>query len=135
KTKPAADFETLHAVIANRYDVLSRYAKSLKRVYHEELERFGHWSKEAQALKALKRGLLKVQALSDAEKARLAEALKDSKVLATAVTMRNELSAIWERSTASKDELLGQLQDWCRRAEASGIAPLVDFSRRLRSYA
>ncbi|HKY36390.1 MAG TPA: hypothetical protein VJN18_10650, partial [Polyangiaceae bacterium] len=25
--KPAADFDTLHAVIANRYDVLSRYAK------------------------------------------------------------------------------------------------------------
>jgi stearoyl-CoA desaturase (Delta-9 desaturase) len=31
--KPMADLDTLHAVIANRYDVLSRYAKSLKRMY------------------------------------------------------------------------------------------------------
>jgi stearoyl-CoA desaturase (Delta-9 desaturase) len=27
-----------------------------------------------------------------------------------------------------------QLQDWCLRAEATGIAPLVAFSRRLRTY-
>src|SRR5262252_2176096 len=35
--KAAADLETLHAVIANRYDVLSRYAKSIKQTYAEEL--------------------------------------------------------------------------------------------------
>jgi AcrR family transcriptional regulator len=35
----------------------------------------------------------------------------------------------------SKEQLLRQLQDWCRRAEASGVAPLVAFSERLRSYA
>jgi len=133
--KPAADFETLHAVIANRYDVLSRYGKSLKRLYVLELERLGHWSKEAEALKPLKRALLKVQQHSETEKARLAEALKDSKVLATALAMRHELSALWDRSSASKEQLLRQLQDWCRRAEASGIAPLADFSQRLRSYA
>jgi stearoyl-CoA desaturase (delta-9 desaturase) len=49
--------------------------------------------------------------------------------------MRQDLGAIWERSTASKEQLLRQLQDWCHRAETSGVASLVDFSRRLRSYA
>src|SRR5688500_6515099 len=49
--------------------------------------------------------------------------------------MRHELAALWDRSSASKEQLLRQLQDWCRRADASGIAPLVDFSQRLRSYA
>ena len=49
--------------------------------------------------------------------------------------MRDELAALWERSSASKEQLLRQLQDWCQRAEASGIAPLVDFSHRLRCYA
>jgi stearoyl-CoA desaturase (delta-9 desaturase) len=49
--------------------------------------------------------------------------------------MRNELAKLWERSSASKEQLLRQLQDWCHRAEASGIASLVDFSQRLRSYA
>jgi stearoyl-CoA desaturase (delta-9 desaturase) len=134
--KPAADFDTLHAVIANRYDVLSRYAKSIKQTYRAELERLAHWSPtDAAALKSLKQALLRVQELSEHERARLAEALKNSRALATLVAMRHELAALWERSNASKEQLLRQLQDWCRRAETSGIAPLQDFSRRLRRYA
>jgi stearoyl-CoA desaturase (delta-9 desaturase) len=134
--KPAADLDTLHAVITNRYDVLSRYAKSVKKTYHEELERLRHWSPgDAQALKSLKRALLRVQELSEAERTRLVEALKNSRALATVVAMSHELAALWERSSASKEQLLRQLQDWCHRAESSGIVPLQDFSRRLRCYA
>jgi stearoyl-CoA desaturase (delta-9 desaturase) len=134
--KAAADLETLHAVIANRYDVLSRYATSIRRTYAEELERLRHWSpREAEVLRSLKRVLLRGQAVAGAESARLAEALKNSRALATVIAMRHELAALWDRSSASKEQLLRQLQDWCRRAEASGIAPLVDFSQRLRSYA
>jgi len=134
--KPAADLDTLHAVISNRYDVLSRYAKSIKKTYHEEVQRLAHWSPgDAEALKSLKRALLRVQELSEAERVRLTEALKNSRALATVVAMSHELTALWERSNASKEQLLRQLQDWCHRAESSGIAPLQDFSRRLRCYA
>ncbi|MGH8669077.1 MAG: DesA family fatty acid desaturase [Burkholderiales bacterium] len=134
--KAAADLETLHAVIANRYDVLSRYAKSIRRTYADEVERLRHWSpREAEVLRSLKRALLRGQAVAGAESARLAEALKNSRALATVIAMRHELAALWDRSSASKEQLLRQLQDWCHRAEASGIAPLVDFSQRLRSYA
>ena len=134
--KPAADLDTLHAVIANRYDVLSRYAKSIKKTYREEVQRLAHWSpRDAEALKSLKRVVLRVQELSEAERVRLTDALRNSRALATLVAMRHELMAIWERSNASKEQLLRQLQDWCHRAESSGIAPLQDFSRRLRCYA
>ncbi len=134
--KTAADFDTLHAVIANRYDVLSRYAQSVKRTYHEELERLRHWSpRDAEVLRSLKRALLRGQALAEVEAAKLAEALKKSRPLDTVLSMRHELGTLWDRSNASKEQLLRQLQDWCRRAEASGVAPLVDFSQRLRSYA
>ena len=134
--KPSADLETLHAVISNRYDVLSRYAKSFRRTYAEELKRLRQWSpRDAEVLRSLKRALLRGQEAAGSEGARLAEALKNSRALATAVAMRQELAALWERSSASKEQLLRQLQDWCRRAEASGVAPLVDFSQRLRSYA
>jgi stearoyl-CoA desaturase (delta-9 desaturase) len=136
RPKAAADLETLHAVISNRYDVLSRYAKSVRRTYAEEIERLKHWSpRDAEVLHSLRRALLRGQALAGAERARLAEALKKSRALATVVAMRHELVALWERSSASKEQLLRQLQDWCHRAEASGIASLVDFSQRLRSYA
>jgi len=133
--KAVCDHETLQAVISNRYDVLSHYAKSLKRMYRQELERLGHWSQEAEALKSIKRTLSSIKRGSEAERARIAEALKNSKALATALAMRDELTEIWERSSASREQLLGKLQDWCHRAEASGVAPLVEFSRRLRSYA
>jgi stearoyl-CoA desaturase (delta-9 desaturase) len=134
--KPAADFDTLHAIIANRYDVLSRYAKSVRRTYAEEMQRLKRWSpRDAEVLRPLKRALLRGQAAAGAESARLAEALKNSRALATVIAMRDELAALWERSHASKEQLLRQLQDWCHRAEASGVAPLVDFSARLRSYA
>jgi len=134
--KAAADLETLQAVIANRYDVLSRYAKSFRRTYAQELKRLRQWSpRDAEMLRSLKRALLRGQELAGTERARLAEALKQSRALATAVSMRQELVALWDRSSASKEQLLRHLQDWCRRAEASGVAPLVDFSQRLRSYA
>jgi len=134
--KAAADLDTLHAVIANRYDVLSRYAKSMKRTYAEELQRLRHWSpSDAEVLRSLKRALLRGKALAGVEKARVAEALKKSRALDTVVAMRQELISLWDRSSASKEQLLRQLQDWCHRAETSGVASLVDFSRRLRSYA
>jgi stearoyl-CoA desaturase (delta-9 desaturase) len=134
--KAAVDLDTLHAVIANRYDVLSRYAKSFRRTYADELERLRHWSpRDAEVLRSLKRALLRGQSAAGSERARLAEALKNSRALTTALAMRHELAALWERSSASKEQLLRHLQDWCRRAETSGIAPLVDFSWRLRSYA
>ena len=69
------------------------------------------------------------------ERARLAEALAKSEKLSTVYTMRRELAALWDRSNASSEQLLKQLQDWCRRAEASGIRQLEEFSLRLRCYA
>src|ERR1051325_801893 len=132
----AVDFDTLHAVIANRYDVLSRYAKSVKLTYRHELQRLRRWSpRDAEILGSLKRALLRGQALAGVEANKLSEALKHSRALEITIAMRHELAALWERSSASKEQLLRQLQDWCRRAEASGVAPLVAFSERLRSYA
>jgi stearoyl-CoA desaturase (delta-9 desaturase) len=53
----------------------------------------------------------------------------------TMQTMKDDLIALWGRSLAGRELLVGRLQDWCRMADASGIAPLAEFSRRLRSYA
>ena len=134
--KTMCDYETLQAVITNRYDVLARYAKAIKRTWSDEVERLQHWSpRDAEMLKSLKRALVRIGYGAEADRARVAEALKPSKPLQVAVSMREELIALWERSHASKEQLLRQLQDWCHRAEASGIVHLMDFSRRLRSYA
>ena len=61
--------------------------------------------------------------------------LPKSKVLQTMFEMRHELAAVWGRSMATREQLVAQLQDWCRRAETSEIKPLAEFSRQLRCYA
>jgi len=60
---------------------------------------------------------------------------RDAHVRQTMHSMGGELKTLWERSAASKEQLVRRLQDWCQRAEASGIRPLVEFSQRLRCYA
>ena len=57
--------------------------------------------------------------------------LEKDPLLQTVYSMRSDLSKLWARSTASTDQLVEQLRDWCRRAEASGIDPLRQFSRDL----
>ena len=49
--------------------------------------------------------------------------------------MRRDLAALWERSSVPREQLVRQLQDWCHRAETSGIRALAEFSQQLRSYA
>jgi stearoyl-CoA desaturase (delta-9 desaturase) len=136
--KPAVDLETLQAVIANRYDVLAKYAGSLKATYAQEVTRLKALAPhDAEILRRVRRWLIRGEdeKLAAPERAQLETGLAKSKALATAYAMRQELVALWNRSSASRDQLVQQLQDWCRRAEASGVGPLRDFSIRLRSYA
>jgi stearoyl-CoA desaturase (delta-9 desaturase) len=74
-------------------------------------------------------------ALPSEHQQRLDDALKSSTVLETVYGAKKELMALWDRSTVSKEELVANLEDWCKRAEASGILALQQFSRRLRAYA
>lgn len=130
--RPVVDFDTLQAVIANRYDVLSRYAKSLKQVYREELDRL----QDGNRFKGLKRWLAAdAGAVPQEMRGRLESLLGESRALETAYGMRQELAAVWERSNASREQLLQALQDWCERAENSGVRQLRELSMRLRSYA
>jgi len=135
--KPVADFETLQSVVANRYDVMAKYAKSLKRAWRDEKANLGGKAKlESSFLKSSKKLLQREPAKLEApQRQQLTELFAHSKALQTMHEMRVELGAIWERSHSSREQLLQQLQDWCNRAEASGIKALQDFSLRLRSYA
>ena len=135
--KSVADFETLQSVIANRYDVMAKYAKSVKRAWRDEIGHLGDKAKlEANFLKTSRKLLQREPAKLEApQRQQLTELFVHSKALQTMHEMRVELGAIWERSNSSREQLLQQLQDWCARAEASGIKALQEFSLRLRSYA
>ena len=136
------DQATVQAVIAYRYDIMAGYARSLKRVYREEMAHLRAAS--ADRLAAAKLARMKMarkwlnkdtEQLADADRAVMNEALASSQKLAKLYEMRAELAAIWKRRTSTADQLRTQLQDWCKRAEESGIRALQEFSLRLRSYA
>jgi len=137
KHKQIADLDTLQSVITNRYDVMAKYAKSVKHAFREELAHLKDKAElEKRFLKSSRKLLQREPGkLELSQKEQLIELFKHSKALETMHHMRVELGAIWERSHSTRDQLLHQLQDWCVRAEASGIKSLQDFSLRLRSYA
>jgi len=129
--RPEVDAQTLQTVIAYRYDLLARYAASLKQVYREELTKLQNRAQ----FKGLKQPLLAdAQQLPQELRGKLDAMLAESHALATLYTMRDELVALWERTNASREQLVKDLQDWCHRAEASGIRQLEELSLRLRSY-
>jgi stearoyl-CoA desaturase (delta-9 desaturase) len=129
EVKRFCDADLLSAIITHRYDVLTRYARGMKRLYRQELARLP----EARQLRQLLN--LDRNALGAEQLARLQTLLAEHPRLNTAYQMRQELSALWARSTLSTEQLVRQLQDWCQRAEQSGIEALAEFSLRLRRYA
>jgi stearoyl-CoA desaturase (delta-9 desaturase) len=135
--KPVVDPQTLQAIIACRYAVLAQYGRTLRRAYREELVKLRRFAPhDAVALKIVEPWLDRDERLlRENERARLAELLPKSRVLQTMVAMRHELAAVWGRSMATREQLVAQLQDWCRRAETSEIKPLAEFSQQLRRYA
>jgi stearoyl-CoA desaturase (delta-9 desaturase) len=135
--KLVADMQTLQSVVANRYDVMAKYAKSVTHAWQDEIGHLRDKAKlESRFLRSSRKLMKREPAkLAAPQKQQLTELFNHSKALQTMHEMRVELGAIWERSHFSSDQLLQQLQDWCARAEASGIKSLQEFSMRLRSYA
>ena len=138
EVKALADGKTLEAIIANRYEVMAKYAAGLREAVGAELDRLKAQGAENTArfreLRLARRWLHR-----DADKIpsgvhdTLARTLSDSPKLAKLVAMREELRQIWTRSGVSADQLVQDLQAWCRKAEDSGITMLQDFSLKLRA--
>ena len=136
--KPLCDFDTLQAVITHRYDVMMRFVKSVRADAASEIAKLKAGASGSQNwnFDNFRRWLYKEPAeLAATDKAQLEALLGKSERLQTVYRMSQELAAIWSRSTASREQLLEQLQAWCKRAEESGIQSLQQFSVRLRSYA
>ena len=136
--KPVPDNKTLEALIANRYEVMARYATEMKRVCKAELEHLkvqgakntAKWRQLRLAKRWVHRDDDKIP---QGIKPEVANALQHSPKLAKLVLMREELRQLWTRTNVSADQLVHDLQAWCKKAEESGIAALQDFSLKLRA--
>jgi stearoyl-CoA desaturase (Delta-9 desaturase) len=128
-----ADQNTLEAIIANRYEIMARYSKTLRRFFSNEVQ---HMQVLAAHLTDARTWLAKDESrLTEQEKAKLEELMASNAQLLKMIEMRRDLQAIWGRSSATKEQLLSQLHTWCQHAEESGLTSLREFSLRLRRYA
>jgi stearoyl-CoA desaturase (delta-9 desaturase) len=131
--KGAVDAETVTALIRARLQVSADYArKVILPVLREELVRA-----DASCRRLLKRGgrlLTRDESQLDAAKReRRDNALAASRALRLVYDYQRQLQAIWDK-TMSQDKLIKAVQEWCARAEASGVAALQAFARSLKGY-
>ena len=133
-----ADGQTLEALIANRYEVMAHYAAGLKQTVGIELEKLkaqgaqnsARWAEMRLAKRWLHRDDDQIPTVV---KPQMAQAVAQSPALAKLVAMREELRQLWTRTNVSAEQLVAELQAWCKRAEESGVAALRDFSLKLRA--
>jgi len=78
------------------------------------------------------RKLLVRERLDEQSRQNLEQILASSRRLTVVYQFREQLRQIWERNAVSQEALLNALQDWCQRAEQTGIHALEGFSRNLR---
>ena len=130
---------TLEAVIANRYEVMAQYAKQVRRVCAGELAKLR--SQGAVARRAL--GQPAPGAPLAAPRRRQDPGGRE----AAAGKARWPITRCWPSwwpcakscaccglaPTCRREQLVADLQAWCRKAEESGIAMLQEFSLRLRA--
>jgi stearoyl-CoA desaturase (delta-9 desaturase) len=136
--KPVADSQTLEAVIANRYEVMAKYAKHLRHACAAELARLkaegaentAKWKEMHLAQRWLHRDEDKIP---HEVKTQVANVCAQNAALAKLVAMREELRQLWTRTNVSAEQLVADLQAWCKKAEESGIAALQEFALKLRA--
>lgn len=132
--RPVADEKTLEALISNRYEIMAGYAKDMRRAFKDELQAVKARSSDATVIQAAQRWMHRdTEKVPAAAVPQLAMVRAASPVLDKMVVMREELRQMWLNRSHTREQLAVELQAWCHRAEASGIAALQEFSMKLRA--
>lgn len=132
--KETIDFETLRALINNRFQVMTCYTRSVIFPIFDQ-ERQKAQASERSIWKRVK-GLLKqdMNTVDSAGQKRLEKLLDVSTPLNQVYQHKQQLQHIWNQTTASQKELIEALQKWCQEAEESGLVVLREFAHYLKGY-
>lgn len=131
--KQVVDLETMTAVLGNRIQVLSNFARQVtKPVIKSELCNSAESCRKKSRL--AQRLLNSSEVLDTSGRASLQKILEESQVLETVYQYQQRLHELWESRTASQDVRLAAIQEWINNAEQTGITALEQFAGRLRGY-
>ncbi|MEJ2308578.1 MAG: fatty acid desaturase [Gammaproteobacteria bacterium] len=131
--KRTVDLDTVTAVLGNRLQVLSNFARQVVRPV-TKAELCDSSAACRKKYRAARRLLSSPAKLDAAAREHLQRILQESQALAVVYQYQQRLSEMWERTAASQESRLEALQDWIRQAEATGIDALETFAHQLRGY-
>jgi stearoyl-CoA desaturase (delta-9 desaturase) len=123
------DVESVQRLLQYKTHLFSDYAKALKRCAKAELSKMGSTFLSATSKRRVLNQLVDKQAGSSPE---LNQLVAQSKTVASMVSMRDELVVLW-KNNANLEAFRSALQNWCERAEKSGVFELSRFASRLKS--
>ena len=133
EVQPVANEQTLEALITNRYELMAGFARQLQTAMKQEIASLPKLPADA-VLSAAKRWMHRDEVqVPEQFHALLKQARHALPNVDTMVRMREELRQLWLNTNASRAQLTLDLQQWCVRAEQSGVAALRDFSMQLRA--
>ena len=133
--KDLIDKDAALALLNDRFRVMARYSKEVVRpVFALELEKADQATRKL--FKRARRVLCRDAGLVDERgKQRIAAAVNESANIRQIYELQQQLRAIWAKRGGNMDEVIAELAEWCRQAEASGVQTLRDFAETLKSYA
>jgi stearoyl-CoA desaturase (delta-9 desaturase) len=127
------DAATAHALFKNRMHVLRDYARRVVLPVCRELAR--HEPRGSVPARTSKLLIRHPALLADEARRALREVLERYEVLRRVVEFRDSLQHLWTDTSTNQAPAVGQLREWCAKAEASGIRALREFSLALPAYA
>jgi len=133
-SKVELDQDAAQAAANNRFQIMAKfYQQVIKPVVQEQKAQL---SEEAPSLyKKAKRLLKKDEGLmTEKYRHQLKELMESDAIMEKLYDMKQELQQVWKKRTASRDEMLKAMQEWCKKAEESGIRALQEFADSLKQY-
>ena len=132
--KKQIDGDTLRALLSNQIQIMTSYSKQVTLPLFK-MEKRNAKPAAQRLLKRMKSALFRADILIDAsDKQYLAQFLESNQVLQLVYNYGEQLKAIWNKHNATQKELLDALHEWCRKAEATGLQRLQEFSQYLKGY-
>jgi len=125
--------ELVKTIVLHRYEIMSRYSKTLKAAFKLEVQSMKGLAKE---FADNHHWLFKDESnLSGFQRHRLETLMVANERLKHLIEMRRELTQLWTKSTATREQLTEILHEWCSKAERSNHQLLQVFSQKLKTYA
>ncbi|PJD91345.1 MAG: acyl-CoA desaturase [Legionella sp.] len=134
KGKIQVDLETVKAVIANRFQVMSTYYKTvIYPIVQQEKQKSLSCVEDKKLFTRAAKLLRREERLLNGQAKKHLECLLSAREsLQLVYAYKQSLQAVWLKAASSQKELVDALHHWCRQAEQSGLEVLKNFSMQLK---